>query len=162
MPNQAVTFEVDKREMARAIETVRRIGNSLPEKKVKQIHAKNLRPVASAMRQAHKSARVARMIGVTTAKRKSPPYGARVGVIKNDKRLFPKFTSYSTARLIEYGSSGERFRKVKSFGIVTGGVSTGVMPATPMLRPVWDSMQPGYLKNTEDDLDKEVLKEANR
>ena len=162
MPNQTVTFEVDKREMARAIETVRRIGNSLPEKKVKRIHAKNLRPVASAMRQAHKSARVAKMIGVTTAKRKSPPYGARVGVIKNDKRLFPKFSSYSTARLIEYGSQGERFRKMRTAGIITGRQSTGVMPASPALRPVWDSMQAGYLKNTEADLDKEVLKEANK
>ena len=157
-----ITFKANEHEFSRAMDTVRRMQGALDEKKVRRIHARHLRPVAQAMKQAHKSSRVADMIGVTTAKRKSPPYGARVGVVRNDKRKFPKFSSYSTARLIEYGSDGERFRNMRTVGVITGRQSTGVMPAQPALRPVWDSMRNTYIKNTETDLVKEVEKEANK
>ena len=162
MSIDAVTIQVDERQFKSAMDTIRRLQKALPEKKVKQIHARNLRPTAAAMKSATKSTRLAKMIGVTTTNRKSPPYGARVGVIRNDAKLFPKFSSYSTARLIEYGSAGERFRKIKRGSLVTGRQSTGIMPASPALRPAWDNTREAYIKNTERDLVNEVQKEANK
>ena len=156
-----VKIDVDEQQLRRAVDTIRRMGASLDERWVKNTHSRNLGPTVNAMRTNSKSTRLMRMIGVTTARRRSPERGARVGVIKNDTAMFPKFSSYGTAAVIEYGTD-ERFRGLKTLGVVTGAQSTGRMPAAPFLRPAWDVTRASYIQKTERDITTKVNREANQ
>lgn len=130
---------------------------ALDEKWVKQTHARNMRPIAQAMKANSKSSRIARMIGVTTAKSKTPDYGARVGVIKNDSALFPDFSAPALASVIEYGTD-ERFRGTGG-SVVTGAVPTGRVKPSPFLRPAWDHHARRMIKNIEEAIIQKVNRE---
>ena len=137
--------------------SIQKMQKSLDEKWVKQTHARNMRPIAQAMKANSKSARISRMIGVTTAKSKTPDYGARVGVIKNDPALFPDFSAPALASVIEYGTD-ERFRGTGG-AIVTGAVPTGRIKPSPFLRPAWDHHAGRMMKNIEEAIIQRVTRE---
>src|SRR5690625_1020067 len=156
-----IILDINEKELQAAIKKIERLGKTLDEKWMKQTHTRHLRPAARAMRTNSKSARISKMIGVTTARKKSPPFGARVGVVRNNAALFPKFSSYATASVIEYGTD-ERFRKKKRFGLITGRISTGAMPSSPFLRPAWDGARGEFIKNVEQAIDKRIREEADK
>ena len=150
-----ITFRVDQKELERAMSTIRNKRDSVDGKWMKSTHRRNLKPVQSAMRQNSKSQRIRKMIGITTAKRRTGELGALVGVVKNDAALFPKFSAPATASVIEYGTD-ERFKGVNTGVFVTGATSTGRMPADPFLRPAWDMNVNNYAKKTEQDIIKRI------
>lgn len=156
-----ITLDINEEELQAAIKKIERLGKTLDEKWMKQTHSRHLRPAARAMRSNSKSTRISKMIGVTTARKKSPPFGARVGVVRNSTTLFPKFTSYATAAVIEYGTD-QRYRKKRRFGVITGRISTGSMPSAPFLRPAWDGARGEFIKNVEQAIDKRIQEEADK
>ena len=156
----AVTVNVNDQEFKRLVDTIKKMERSIDITWMKKTHAQNLRPIRDAMISNSKSFRISAMIGITTALKKTPPYGAKVGVIKNSKTLFPKFSAPATAAVIEYGTS-ERFRVSKKMGgVAVGAASTGKMPAKPFLRPAWDIYSPDYIRKTEKDIIDKVQKDG--
>ena len=156
----AVTVNVNDQEFKRLTDTIKKMERSLDITWMKRTHARNLRPIRSAMIANSKSSRIAAMIGITTALKKTPPYGAKVGVINNSKALFPKFSAPATASVIEYGTD-ERFRVSKKFaGVAVGAASTGKMKPAPFLRPAWDMGAPEYIRKTEKDIVDKVQKDG--
>lgn len=109
-----------------------------------------------AMRSKSLSTRLERMISVTTAKKNAvPPFGVRIGVVRNDPGMFPDFSAQALASVIEHGTS-ERFRELKTAGVITGRGSTGSMPAAPFLRPGWDSTIRSFISDVETTIEKRV------
>lgn len=154
-----VTIQVDSRSLASSVQTIHRLQKAVSDDDWwRKTHRARLRPIATAMKANSKSSRIADMIGVTTAKSKTLPKGAKVGVIRNSPARFPKITAQALASLIEYGSKSERFR---GKGFITVA-STGVMPAAPFLRPAWDTGKGSYIRGVEQDVTAKVEKEAGR
>lgn len=113
-----------------------------------------------AMKRNSKSKRLPKMIGITRAKKYvKSPRGIRMGVIKNDADLFPKFTAQATASVIEYGTD-ERFRELSKFGITTGRQSTGEMPSAPFLRPAYDNNVGAFMADVEQTFLKKIEEKA--
>ena len=149
-------IQINERELSAAIKDLRRKATRLDEKRARQIQRKNLRLMRTAMVAGSKSARIGRMIGVTAAKKYAPPYGVRIGVVKNKVSEFPVINAQGLAAIIEYGTD-ERFRRTTTGGgIVTGRISTGSMPAEPWLRRAYDANVRGFVRDTERDYIKEV------
>lgn len=155
--SDAVNMELDRREFQRTVNSVNRMKKSVNSPWFKGTSAKYMRPIAQAMKANSKSSRIARMIGVTTAKSKTPDYGARVGVIKNDPSQFPDFSAPALASVIEYGTD-ERFRGTGG-AIVTGAVPTGRVKPSPFLRPAWDHHAGRMMKNIEEAIIQKVTRE---
>lgn len=159
--NDSISIKVDEREFNKAVATAVNMHKSITEKWMQSTHRKHLRPIASAMKAGSKSSRIEKMVGVTTAKRKAPPYGAKVGVIKNDKKLFPKFSAQALASVIEYGTP-ERFRGTKKGSFTMGAIPTGKVAPEPWLRPAWDQNVQTYMKHTEQDIIHKIEMEAKK
>lgn len=155
-----VSFRMNEQEFQAELSRIQRERKAINEPWMKSTHRRNLTPIANAMKSNSKSTRIAKMIGITTAKSKSPSYGAKVGVIKNDATLFPKFSAPAKASVIEYGTD-ERFRGIRAGSIVVGAISTGEMPSVPFLRPAWDNNVNGYMKRTEDAIVHKIEKEGD-
>lgn len=128
-------IEVNRAEYNEALKFINSMKKSLDTKWLKSTMRRNSNPIVEDMRQRSHSVRLMKMIGVTTAKRKAGD-GVRIGVIKNDTAMFPKFSAQGLASVLEYGTQ-ERFRKLKALGIITGKQSTGQVTAKPFLRPAW-------------------------
>ena len=156
----AVTVNVNDQEFRRLTNTIKKMERSLDITWMKRTHKKNLESTRIAMISNAPSSRIANMIGITTAIRKTPPYGAKVGVIHNDKTQFPTFSAPALASVIEYGTD-ERFRGVKAVGVVVGAHSTGRITPKPFLRPAWDANVRQYIRNTERDIVQKVNKEGS-
>lgn len=152
--------EMNEQEWKAALSEIQRKKKAINPPWMKSAHRRNLKPIASAMKATAWSPRFAKMIGVTTAKRRTGDYGATVGVVKNDKALFPVISAPALASLKEYGSDGERFRGIRRGAFVTGAASTGVMPAEPRLRPAWDANVRGFMDRTEKDILDKIEKEG--
>ena len=148
-------IEINERELSAALADLRNKATELDEKRARQIQHKNLRPMRMAMVAGSKSARIGRMIGVTAAKKYAPPFGVRIGVVKNKVSEFPVINAQGLAAIIEYGTD-ERFAKVRTGGVVTGGISRGSMPAEPWLRRAYDANVRGFVRDTERDYIKEI------
>jgi hypothetical protein len=87
------------------------------------------------------------VIAMTSAKKRGiPPGGVSVGVIKNNKIDFPNFSAQGLASVFEYGTV-ERFRKIKTMGIITGGASTGKVTPRPWLRKAVDDTIDSYARD---------------
>lgn len=153
-------IKANEAEWQALLQEVQRKKKAINPPWMKTTHRRNLKPIAMAMKSGSKSSRIARMIGITTAKKRAGEYGAKVGVIKNDKSQFPTFSAPALASLIEYGSDGERFRGKRTGVFITGAISTGVMPATPFLRPAWDSNVEAYIKKTSKEILDKIEKEG--
>lgn len=151
---------IDQQEFNQALKSFADMRNALEPRYMKNVQARVARrTIIPAMKARSKSARLDKMISVTTAKRRSGDLGIKVGVVKNDTSLFPKFSAPALASVIEYGTA-ERYRTLKRFGLVTGQQSTGEMPEAPFLRPGWDSTVSQFMREVEDALEKKVMKEV--
>src|SRR5690625_2420799 len=151
---------IEEKEFAEALATAERMHDSITPQWIKSTQRRHLRPMVEAMKSNSKSTRIAKLIGVTTAKKRAGDYGAKVGVVKDDKDRRYNISGPAHGALLEYGSKGERFRILKRVGIVTVRQSTGVMPATPYLRPAWDQHVKAFMDATQDSIEKRVMKEA--
>lgn len=115
--------------------------------------------MASAMKASAPGNRLRDFIGISTAKKKAGDLGAKVGVVKkSDPTVFPKFTAQALAAVNEYGTE-ERFRKLRTLGLITGRQSTGEMPEREFLRPVWDSHVNKFMDDVQDAIEKKIEKE---
>jgi len=148
-------IQINERELSAALADLERKARRIDEKRSRQIQRRNLRPMRMAMVSGSKSARIGRMIGVTAAKKYAPPFGVRIGVVKNKVSEFPTINAQGLAAIIEYGTD-ERFRSVGAFGVTTGRVSTGSMPAFPWLRRAYDANIKAFADKTEQDYIKEI------
>lgn len=143
--------EMSEREWKAALSEIQRKSKAVNSPWMKSTHRRNLRPIANAMRMNSKSARISKMVGITTAVRRTGDFGAKVGVVKNDPSDFPTFSAPALASVIEYGTE-ERFRGRRSGGFVTGAISTGEIQPAPFLRPAWDTNVRGFMDTTEKDI----------
>lgn len=159
MADNAIDLRAEQREFAAGLAAIERMHDSIDEKWLKSTQRRALKPMVNAMKANSKSGRIAKMIGITTAKTKTPPFGAKVGVIKNDPALFPNFSAPALASVIEYGVDEERFRTLRAGAIVTGRQSTGFMPAAPFLRPEWDKNVLPFMDKVQDSIERKVEKE---
>lgn len=156
MADNAFDLKMEQKEFTAGLAAVERMHDAIDEKWIKSTQRRALKPMVTAMKAGSKSTRIAKMIAITTAKTKTPPLGAKVGVIKNDPALFPKFSAPGLASVIEYGVDEERFRTLKSGGIITGRQSTGTMPAAPFLRPAWDAGVKPFMDSVSDSIERKV------
>ena len=147
--------EISQAEYIAALRFMDKMKKSLPAKWMKSTIRRNCKPILDDMKTGSNSVKLAKMIGATTSVRRAGPTGVRIGVIKNDKALFPKFSAPALASVIENGTK-ERFRQIKSRGLVTGRISTGSMPSAPFLRPAWYKNAPTMAVKTE----KAILKKV--
>lgn len=163
MADNAFDIKIDEKEFTDNIKAMERMHDAITPKWIKATKRRKLKPMVTAMKSSAQgyigSSRIAKMIGVTTAKKRAGALGAKVGVVKNDTSLFPKFSAPALASVIEYGT-GERKRTLKAGVFVTGQQSTGRMPAMPFLRPQWDSHVKGFMNDMERSIEDKVMKEA--
>lgn len=155
-----IDIEVDAKEFAEALKAAERMHEAITPQWLKSTQRRHLQPMVQDMKHRCKSTRIEKLIGVTTARRRAGELGAKVGVVKDDKRKDYKLSGPAHAALLEYGSAGERFRKLRVGPLITGRVSTGVMPATPFLRPAWDTHVRTFMDNVEKAIVQKVMKEA--
>jgi len=155
-----IDISMEEAEFMANLKSMERLHKSITPRWIKSTQRRHLKPMVNAMKAGSKSTRIAAMIGVTTAKKRAGKYGAKVGVIKNDKSRFPDFSAPALASLIEYGSEGERFRQLKAGILVTGRQSTGTMPAVPWLRPAWDAHSGAFMDKVEDSIQKKIMSEV--
>lgn len=150
-------IEVNKAEFDAAINEFDKMIKAIDESEAKKIQRRYAKKhFVGPMKTDSHSARLMDMISVTTAKRYTPPWGVRVGVVKNDKDKFPKFSAQGLAAVIEYGTA-ERYRSLRRAGIITGRVSTGAMPAAPWLRKNWDMNVRAFMNDVQQAIYKQVL-----
>ena len=159
MADNAIDLKVDQKEFVAGLAAIERMHDAIDERWIKSTQRRALKPMVNAMKANSKSGRIAQMIGITTAKTKTPPLGAKVGVIKNDASLFPKFTAPALASVLEYGVDEERFRTLRAGAIVTGRQSTGTMPATPFLRPAWDMNVNPFMESVMESIERKIERE---
>ncbi len=135
-----------------------RLERKLERKKINSIQRRNARPILQAMKTGSPSKDLPKMMGITTRQSKrprAPRVGIRVGVINNDASLFPTFSAPALASVLEYGTN-ERFRTLKSAGIITGRQSTGEVDAHPWIRPAWDNNVQEFIAKTIKSYDRAV------
>lgn len=161
MKDSFIDIEVDQKEFAEALRTAVRLEEAITPKWIKSTQRRKLKPMVQAMKSNSKSVRIAKMIGITTAKKRSGALGAKVGVLKSDSSLFPTFSAEALASVIEYGT-GERFRTLKAAGFVTGRQSTGRVQPQPFLRPAWDANVGSFMNEMENAITDKIAKEATR
>jgi hypothetical protein len=152
--------QIEEAEFAASLAAVERMHEAVTPRWIKSTQRRNLKPMVAAMKANSKSTRIARMIGVTTARRRAGELGAKVGVVKNDATLFPKISAPALGSIIEYGVSEERFRTLRAGVFVTGRQSTGTMPAAPFLRPAWDAHVRSFMESTEQAIADKIEREA--
>ena len=160
MKDSFIDVSLEEKEFVEALAIAERQHKAITPKFLKSTQRRNLKPMEAAMKSNSKSTRIADMIGITTAKKRAGDLGAKIGVVKNDSERFPDITAQALGALLEYGSEGERFRKLKSGVVVTGRQSTGTMPATPYLRPAWDAHVNKFMDDTVEAIDNKIMKEA--
>lgn len=156
-------IEINEAEFQSAIKSFDKMIHSMNEKEVRKIQKASAKVyfIEEMKRNSH-SVRLERMISVTVAKKNHvPPYGVRIGVVKNDNALFPDFSAQALASVIEYGTA-ERYRQLKAAGFVTGRVSTGKMPVAPFLRPAWDANVLAFMQDVERAIQQKVFKAFGR
>ena len=144
----AVSIELNKGDIKKAIQELRKINRNLSEKAVRRILKKNSNPIVQAMISGSPSARIGRAIGKTTRKRSAPPFGVKIGVVKNSTTEFPDFSAPALASVIEYGTD-ERFRRTS----LASAVSTGKITAKPWLRPAYDANESTFVRKSVKDLE---------
>lgn len=160
MANKAY-ITIDKVGFTEAVRMFKNMHESLDERWMKNTQARRLRPIANEMKRETRSRRLMRVIGVTTSRKKAPRMGAKVGVIKNNVSLFPKFSSYATASVIERGTD-ERFRHTRAGSFITGRISTGKMPADPFIFKTWNRNKRQFFRDMADSIERKIEKEARR
>ncbi|MDR8390996.1 hypothetical protein NC796_07600 [Aliifodinibius sp. S!AR15-10] len=133
-----INVDIDQKEFDEALDLLSDMHDSIDNKWLKSTGRRKTKPIIQKMQNNSPSSRLKEMIGVTTAKTKTP--FLKVGVVKNDVSLFPNISSYGLAGILEYGTV-ERFRTATRFGLVTGKIPTGKVPARKyaFLRSSWDS-----------------------
>jgi hypothetical protein len=141
-------ISVDEQEFHEALKSVEDMHDSIDPRWLKNTQRRYASDIVSAMKRNSKSVSLQPMIGVTTAKKRAGKLGIKVGVVKNDPQEFEDFSAQALASVIEYGTA-ERYRTLKSAGLITGRVSTGAMPAAPFLRPAWDNNVADFMKGVE-------------
>lgn len=144
-----IDISLEDREFQAMLRSVEKMHDSITPQWMKTTQRRKLQPMVQDMKVRSKSSRIAEMISVTTAKKRAGEFGAKVGVVKNDTSLFPKFSAQALASVIEYGTD-ERFRTLKAGVLVTGRQSTGSVKPYPFLRPAWDANKESFMKATEE------------
>lgn len=143
-------IEIDDKQWMEALKSFENMSDSIDSKYLKSTQARVARKrMIPDMRRGSKSRRLMKLIDVTTSKKRAGEFGIKVGVVKNgSKSEFPKFSAPALASVIEYGTA-ERYRNLKSIGLITGRQSTGSMPMAPFLRPSWDANVRGLMDDVE-------------
>lgn len=137
---------------------LKRLERSLPRNEVNTIYRRNANPMLRAMKQGSSSDNIAKMTAITTkqsGRSRAPKVGIRIGVINNDVNLFPDFSAPALASVLEHGTD-ERFRNIKSLGIITSQQSTGKVMAKPWLRPAYDANEADFIAKTMKSIIKKV------
>lgn len=156
-----IEMDINDKDFKDTLKYFEKKAKSIDEKYLKSTLRRKSKTITSEMKRNSHSAKLPKMIGVTSAKKKVPD-GAllKVGVVKNDPGLFPIVSSYGLAAILEYGTE-ERFRKTSKAGLITGRISTGKIPQRryAFLRKSWDSKVTSFQKETIDTLVKRLEKE---
>lgn len=162
MGNNVMHITVDLDEFNDVLRTMDRMHDAIDPDWLKSTMRRRLEPMAESMRENSKSTRIADMISITVARKRTGKYGAKVGVVKNNEEKFPDISAQALAALLEYGSEGERFRQSASYlgGAITVQQSTGVMPADPFLRPAYDKHIQSFINKTQESIERKVQKAA--
>lgn len=120
-----IEAKLDKKDFMEALDVLKKMEKSLDDNYMKSTIRRKAKPMVQKMKRDSHSKDLMAVIGITTAKKKTP--FVKVGVVKNNTALFPDISSYGLAAILEYGTV-ERYRAVKTAGIVTGRASTGRVP----------------------------------
>lgn len=155
-----ITVELNEKDFEKAMQTLTDMYESLNTRYLKNTLKRKAKPITNQMKMMSPSIRLKKVIGASTAKKRTKGRtSVKLGVIKNDRSMFPKFSSFALASVLEYGTK-ERFKKVKSAGVTTGRISTGEMPKDEFLRPAYDNNITGVLDDFEKTITKRVIKKA--
>lgn len=148
---------ISERDFQDTIEFFDKAADAFGDRWLKNTQARRARKhFVPAMQQKVHSARLMEMISVTTARKYTKgPRSIRVGVVKNDTSLFPKFSAQALASVLEYGTE-ERFIKTGVFS----AKSTGSMPSSPALRPGFDENVDPFMHDVERSIEKKFDKET--
>jgi hypothetical protein len=138
-------IRIDEREFRDASRYLRLVSKSLDKKWFNKTLKSKAAPIIEEMKVNSPSKRLAKMTGSTTSKKRSG--GIRLGVIKNDPELFPKFSAQATAAVNEYGTV-ERSRKMRG--------STGQITPKPYLRPAWMRGRNTMINNVVNEIKKRI------
>lgn len=155
-----IEVKLNDKEFLDALDYLQKVEKSIDLKYIKSVMRRKLKPMVSMMKAESHSARLPQMIGITAAKKKvSEAQIMKVGVVKNDTSLFPNISSYGLAAILEYGTP-ERFRAAGGFGVVTGRIPTGKIPARKyaFLRKSYDATHEGFERDTIDAIIKRIEK----
>ena len=158
MPGYKIDIELEG--LKKSLQDLERMDKAITPRYLKTVEKrKSDKHFVPEMKAQSHSVRIQEMISTTTAKKFTSRLGVRVGVVKNDKTLFPKFSAQALASVIEYGTA-ERFRQIKKAGFVVERVSTGKMPASPWLRKAWDNNVEAFMNDVEKAIKRKVEKES--
>lgn len=155
MPRNAVTITTEG--LHDALRELERMDKSITPTYLKTVQARKARKhFVPAMKAGTDSARMQQMISVTQAKKFTSRLGVRVGVVKNDVSLFPKFSAQALASILEYSTIGkkERFRQTGIFS----AESTGVPTAQPWLRNAYDANVEPFINDVRQSIHRKVDK----
>lgn len=152
--------QINQKELSEALQSLDNMIEAIDDSKfVKSLFRRQAKThFVGDMKRNSPSVRLAKMVDVTTSKKLTGSFGARVGVVRNDVSLFPKISAQGLASILEHGTV-ERFRNSKRAGIVTGRVSLGKVESEPWLRPSWDSNVEGFIRDTEDSIVRKIEKQ---
>lgn len=159
MASNVIDISVEEREFKKALETFEEMEASIDARYLKNVQRRYaMKEMVPDMKRSSHSVRLEKVIGVTTSKKRAGDLGIKVGIIDAGKADdFPDFNAYGLASVIEYGTA-ERYRQLKSVGLITGRQSTGDMPAFPFLRPAWDR----NVRKLMSDVETAILKRIER
>lgn len=159
MARPEIEIKLNEAEFLDAIEMLKDMEESIDDKYMKSTIRRKVRPIINDMKISSPSSRLLKVLGVTSAKRKTRGGLIRVGVIKNDRGLFPNISSYGLSAILEYGTE-ERFRQASRAGFVTGRIPTGSIPKRryAFLRSSWDT----NIKGVQEETIKTVIKRIEK
>lgn len=162
MGKNELKVEFDPKEFEQAMETFKKMDDSIDDKYLKSTLRRKTKPMEMDMKMNSPSTRVSQTIGRTTSKKKTGGgVAVLVGVVKNIPSLFKDISSFGLSAIIEYGTD-ERFRKTKVGSIITGKVSTGKVDPKPYLRPAYDRNINKLISEVEKTVIKRVEKESEK
>lgn len=150
-----LNIRVNEAEFRQGLDLLKKASKSLNKKWTLSLLRRKARPIVNDMKTSSPSNRIAKMISITTSKKYTKGAGIRLGVVHNNKAMFPKFSAQALASVLEYGTV-ERFRRLKKLGIITGRISTGRVTSAPYLRPAWHGGRERMISETVKEIKKKI------
>lgn len=158
MAKDEFKIELNQDDFDEAMDELQKIHDSLDERYLKNTLKRKSKPILQDMKQKSPSTRLKQVMGISTAKKRTKGRTTvKIGVIKNNPSLFPDFSSWGLASVLEYGTD-ERYKKTSSLGFITGRTSTGDMRAHGFLRGAFDRNIEKVLSDFSETIEKRVNK----